>query len=139
MPHTFINCLSGQLGGVQHKWYQGLKSRLIYLPGVVCKMYCPALVNKSRVRKGTLASISKNIIHGTKAAALVTKSYSNQDKGPISLLLTVGQISCNVQSLYCTICGIFLFISVLLSPLLHFRMTILCLLHKFSDNKIETS
>ena len=99
MPHTFINCLSGQWGGVQHKWYQGSKSCLIYFAGVVCKMYCPALVNKSRAGQGTLVSISRNIIHGTKAAALVTKSYSNQDKGSISLLLTVGQISCNVQSL----------------------------------------
>ena len=61
-------------------------------------MYCPALVNKSRAGQGTLVSISRNIIHVTKAAALVTKSYSSQDKGTISLLLTVGQISCNVQS-----------------------------------------
>ena len=43
--------------------------------------------------------ISRNIIHETKATALVTKSYSNQDKESTSLLLTVGQISCNVQSL----------------------------------------
>ena len=99
MPHTFINCLSGQWGGVQHKWYQGSKSCLIYFAGVVCKMYCPALVNKSRAGQGTLVSISRNIIHGTKAAALVTKSYSNQDKGSISLLLTLGQISCNVRIL----------------------------------------
>ena len=62
-------------------------------------MYCPALVDKSKAGQGTLVSISRNIIHRTKAAALVTKSYSNQDKGLISLLLTVGEISCNVQSL----------------------------------------
>ena len=86
------------MGRVQHKWYQGSKSCLIYFAGVVCKMYCPALVNKSRAGQGTLVSISRNIIHGTKAAALVTKLHSNQDKGTKSLLLTVGQISCNVQS-----------------------------------------
>ena len=62
-------------------------------------MYCPALVNKSRAGQGTRVSISRNIIHGTKAAGLVTNSYSYQDKGSISLLLTVGQMSCNVQSL----------------------------------------
>ena len=59
-------------------------------------MYCPALVNISRAGQGTLVLISRNIIHGTKAAALVTKSYSSQDKGAISLLLAVRQISCNV-------------------------------------------
>ena len=99
MPHTFIYCLLGQWGGVQHKWYQGSKSCLIHLSGVVCKMYCPGLVNKSRSGQETLVSISRNIIHGTKAAALVTKSYSSQDKETISLPLTVAQISCNVQSL----------------------------------------
>ena len=40
-----------------------------------------------------------NIIHGTKEAVLVTKSCSNQDKESTFLLLTVGQISGNVQSL----------------------------------------
>ena len=105
MPHTFINCLLGQGGGVQHKWYQGSKSCLIYLAGVVFKMYCPALVDKSKAGQGTLVSISRNIIHRTKAGALVTKSYFNQDKGSISLLLTVGQISCNVQSLHVSSCG----------------------------------
>ena len=62
-------------------------------------MYCPDLVYTSRPGQGTLVLISRNIIHETKAAALVTKSYSNQDKESISLLLTVGQLSCNVQSL----------------------------------------
>ena len=62
----------------------------------VYKIYYPALVNKSRAGHGTLVSISRNIIHGTKAAALVTKSYSDQGKGSVSLLLTVGQISSNV-------------------------------------------
>ena len=99
LPHTFINCLLGQWGGVQDKWYQGSKSCLNYLAGVVCKMYCPALVYKSKAGQGTLVSISRDIIHGTKAAALVTKSYSNQGKESTSLLLTLGQISCNVQSL----------------------------------------
>ena len=98
-PHTFINCLLRQWGRLQHKWYQASKSCTVYFAGVVCKMYCPALVNKSRAGQGTLVSISIIIIHGTKAAALVTKSYSNQDKESLSLLLTVGQISCNVQSL----------------------------------------
>jgi hypothetical protein len=65
-------------------------------------MYCPALVDKSKAGQGTLVSISRNIIHRTKAAALVTESYPNQDKGLISLLLTVGQMSCNVQSLLST-------------------------------------
>ena len=62
-------------------------------------MYCPALVYKSRAGQGTLVLISRNIIHETKAAALVTKSYSNLDKELLSLLLTVVQISCNIQSL----------------------------------------
>ena len=62
-------------------------------------MCCPALVNKRRVGQGTLVLISRIIVHETKAAALVTKSYSNQDKESVSLLLAVGQISCNVQSL----------------------------------------
>ena len=39
------------------------------------------------------------LFHGTMADALVTKSYSHQDNESISLLWTVGQISCNVQSL----------------------------------------
>ena len=99
MPHTFINCLLGQWDGVQHKWYQGSKSCLVYFAGYVCTMYCPALVYKSRAGQGTLVSISRIIFHGTKAAALVTKLYFNQGKESISLLLTVGQISCNVQSL----------------------------------------
>ena len=99
MPCTFINCLSGQWGGVQYKWYQGSKSCLVYFAGVVCKMYCPALVNSGRVGPGTLVLISRIIVHETKAAALVTKSYSNQDKESVSLLLAVGQISCNIQSL----------------------------------------
>ena len=63
------------------------------------KMHCPALVNQSRAGQGTLVLISKNIIHGTKSAAPVTKNYSNQDRETISLLLTGGQISCYVQSL----------------------------------------
>ena len=99
MPYTFINCLLRQWGGVQHKWYQGSKSCLIYLVGDVCKLYCPNLVNKSRAGKEILVSISRNIMHVTQTAALVTKSYSSQDKGTICLLLTVGQISCDVQSL----------------------------------------
>ena len=99
MPHTYINCLLGQWGQMQHKWYMGLKSCLIYLAGVVFQMFCPALVNKRRAGKGTLVSISRNIICGIKAAALVTKSYSHQDKGKISFLLTAGQMSCSVQSL----------------------------------------
>ena len=90
MPHTFINCILGQWGGMQHKWYQGSKSYLIYFARVECKMDCPALVCKSRAGQGTLVSISKNICHETKAAALVTKSFSNQDKESISLLLTLG-------------------------------------------------
>ena len=65
-------------------------------------MHCPALVNQSRAGQGTLVLISKNIIHGTKSAAPVTKTYSNQDRETISLLSTVGQISCNVQSLLFT-------------------------------------
>ena len=56
---------------------RGSKLCLIYLAGVVCKMHCPALVYKNRAGQGTLVSISRNIIHETKAAALVTKSYSN--------------------------------------------------------------
>ena len=80
MRHNFMNCLSRQF------------------MRVVCKMYCHVLVNKSRAGQGTLVLISRIIIHGTKAAALVTKSYSNQDKESKSLLLTGGQISCNVQS-----------------------------------------
>ena len=99
MPHTFISCILGQWGGVQHKWYQDSKSCFIYLAVAACKIYCPALVNRSRAGQGTLVSISRNIIHGTKAAALVTKFYSNQDTGLVSLLLTVRQISSNVQSL----------------------------------------
>ena len=99
MPHTFINCLLGQWGRVQHIWYQGSKSCLIKFAGAVSKMHCPALVNQSRAGQGTLVLISNNIIHETKAAALVTKTYSNQDRETISLLSTVGQISCNVQSL----------------------------------------
>ena len=95
----FYQLSIGTMGGVQHKWYQGSKSCLIYLAGAVCKMYCPAKVYKSRTGQGTLVLISRNIIHGTKAAALVTKYHSNQDKESTSLLLTVGQISCNVQSL----------------------------------------
>ena len=70
MPHTFTNCLLGQWGRVQHKWYQGSKSCLIYFAGDVCKRYCPALVNKSRAGQQTLVSISRNIMHGTKAAKL---------------------------------------------------------------------
>ena len=62
-------------------------------------MDCPALVYKSIAGQGTLVLISRNIIHGIKAAALVTKSHFNQDKESTSLLLTVGQISSNVQSL----------------------------------------
>ena len=84
MPHTFINCLSRQWGGIQHKWYQGSSSCLVYFAGVVWKMYCPTLWNKSRAGQGTLVLISRIIIHGRKAAALVTKSYSNQDKESIS-------------------------------------------------------
>ena len=30
MPHTSINCILGPWGGMQHKWYQGSKSCLIY-------------------------------------------------------------------------------------------------------------
>ena len=99
MPHTLINCLLGQWGGVQSKWYQGSKLYLIFLAGAVCKMYCPGLVYKSRAGQGTVVLISRNIIHGTKAAALVTKSHSNHYKESTSLLLKVRQISCNVQSL----------------------------------------
>ena len=39
--------------------------------------YYLALVYKSRAGQGTLISISRNIIHEIKAAAMVTKSYSN--------------------------------------------------------------
>ena len=96
MANTFINCLLGQWGEVQHKQYKCSKLCPIYFAGVVCKMYCPALLSKSRAGQGTLVSILRNITYGTKAAALVTKPYSNEDKGLLSLLLTVGQISCNV-------------------------------------------
>jgi hypothetical protein len=99
MPHTFINCLLGQWSGVQHKWYQGSMSCLIYFARVECKKDCLALWYKSKAGQETLVLISKNIIHETKAAALVTKVYSNQDTESISLLLTVRQISCYVQSL----------------------------------------
>ena len=88
MPHTFINCLLGQWDRVQNKWYQGSKSCLFLLE--LC------------AGQGTLVSISRSIIHGTKAAALVTKLFCNQDKGSISLLLAVRLISCNVQSLLLT-------------------------------------
>ena len=99
MPHTLTNCLLGYWDGIQHIWYQGSKSCLIYFAGVVTKMHCPALVNQSKAIQWTLVLISKNIIHGTKAAFLVTKTYSNQDKDTIAFLSLVGQISSNVQSL----------------------------------------
>ena len=76
-----------------------VQSHISFFAGVVFMMYCPALVNKSTAGQGTLILISRNIIHGTKAAALVTKSFFNQDKGLISFLLKVRQISCNIQSL----------------------------------------
>ena len=90
----------------------GFKVTSHFFAGAVCKVYCPALVNKSTSGQGTLVSISRNIIHGTEAAALVTKSFSNQDKGSISLLLAVGQISSNVQSLgYAIVSQIFSLLS----------------------------
>ena len=99
MPHTLTNCLLGYWDGMQPIWYQGSKSCLIYLAGVVTKMHCPALVNQSKAVQWTLVLISKNIIHRTKAAFLVRQTYSNQDKDTISFLSLVGQISSNVLSL----------------------------------------
>ena len=99
MPHTLTNFLLGYWDGMQHIWYQGSKSCLIYFAGVVCMMHCTGLVNQSKAGQGTVVTISKNNIHRTKAAVLVTEFFSNQDKETISFLSIVGQISSNVQSL----------------------------------------
>ena len=62
-------------------------------------MHCTGLVNQSKAGQGTVVMISKNNIHRTKAAVLVTKTYSNYDKETLSFLSIAGQISSNVQSL----------------------------------------
>ena len=82
---------------INDTWVQSHVSFILLELGARCIF--SALVNKSRAGQEIPVSISRNIIHGRKASALVTKSYSNQDKGSISLLLTVGQISGKVQSL----------------------------------------